>query len=662
MTPLPFSPRGAEVESRSLPPPPPGRPATPDEAALQRWWQEAWPTDARYLRVFSLLCMAAHPIAWVIDWSFLGTTPRAFLVLAVHVTGSLAMAPMLRATYAPRPPRTLGRDKLIAVACGTGAALAAVALTPSTAAVQGWIMFCAWSLSGLTVNAPLRAKVAIHAAGVAVFAAIVTWQFTSRGPAYGVLPEVVAMLLGAAFVALTFPLVPHRMQRHRLRERMARLRLEEEIELREQRERELVEHGRELVTRERDLLEAKRRADRAAEDARISASKVARDAKARTELFANMSHDLRTPMAGILGLVDLLAGTPLTPEQASYIETIRASNQTLLSLLDDVIDFSRIEEGKLPIVAVSSPLADTLRRPADLVRVTAERKELKLLVELPPDLPEHVTIDPARIQQILLNLLGNAVKFTQQGKVTLRARMVHPTGGGDRLRVEVEDTGIGFTAEQKNRLFRRFSQAEEGIVHKFGGSGLGLSICRGLVELMGGEIGAEGQPGRGALFWFEVPAEESHPPSVRYTGTVVPSLRVLLAEDNPVNQLVVSMMLKKLGQEVIVASDGEQALRLLMQERFHLAILDMQMPVMDGMEVTRRIRGASARAGLTYVVALTASATTEEKERFLRAGVDAVYTKPIDMDRLRHMLIKEGAAAEARIGKFTPKKRAAVQV
>lgn len=636
-----------------------GAPAhTSDPAAAEensgvsrrRWMAEGWLADAGYHRLIVALAILGNLAGWLVDRSAVGPGSLAFVLLGVHVLGAILALPALAATFAPRLPGWFDRAMLTAIGGCFSGVLVGMALAPTTASEQGWGMLIAWVFGGLAVGTPLRHKIALHFALYVFFAIIVVRCSREMGPSYARPSEIFSVLLGTAIAAVGLPFVTHQLERRRLLERSSRERLEREVALREGRERE-------LLLRERELLEEKARADRAAEEARQSAASAAREARMRTELFANMSHDLRTPMAGILGLVELMGNTPLDAEQANYVETIRASNQTLLSLLDDVIDFARIDEGKLPLLPVSAPLVETLRRPASLMRVAAERKELELLVDLPDSLPSHVKIDPARVQQIVLNLLGNAIKFTQQGKVTLRATM-RIQDGESRLRVEIEDTGIGFTAAQRDRLFRRFSQAEDGIAQRFGGSGLGLSICRGLVELMGGQIGAEGEPGRGALFWFEIPAEETRSPSIDAPDAPVPSLRVLLAEDNPVNQLVLSMMLKKLGQEVIVASDGEQALRLLMQERFHLAIMDMKMPVMDGEDVTRRIRGASARAGLTYVVALTASATAEEQARFLAAGVDAVYTKPIDMDRLRRLLRKEGAAAEARLGLFTKKRPA----
>jgi signal transduction histidine kinase/ActR/RegA family two-component response regulator len=620
----------AEPEPTALDEPRDGAAKAPDEdeATLRRLCaEEMWPKDRRYSRVIAAAALAANALAWFANYTLLGFSRRGLAILSLNVLAALSALPWLLATWKARPPRWQDAAKLAYIAISTGGTILVMQLNPTHISMQGWSMVATWTLVSLLIRVPVRPKVALNLATFVLYVAHLALTVASRGDGYATTHEVVVVLVCGALAALVLPWVLHRLDEQRFHEFVMR---------------------RRITQRERELVAEKVRADRAAEEARRAARRAAREARLRTELFANMTHDLRTPMAGILGIVELMRDTPLTEEQKGFIETIRASNQTLLSLLDDVIDFARLEEGRLPVVLVASPLIETLKRPADLVRVAAERKGLAMRVDLPADLPAYVKLDPARVQQILLNLLGNAVKFTQGGSVKLSARWNAIEGERAALRVEIRDTGIGFTEEQAARLFQRFSQAEDATAHKFGGSGLGLSICKGLVELMGGAIGADGEPGRGACFWFEIPAEKAQPPSGADAGTAVPSLRLLLAEDNPVNQLVLSSMLKKLGQQVTVAGDGEQTLRLLREERFDLAIMDMKMPVMDGDEVTRRLRDATGGASLTYIVALTAGATAEQQAEYRAAGVDAIYTKPIDMDGLRRMLVKEGAAAEVR--------------
>ncbi|MEZ4293763.1 MAG: ATP-binding protein [Polyangiaceae bacterium] len=587
---------------------------------------EAWPAEARFERIVAAAAVGANALAWFANFSLLGVSRLSLAVLALNVVAALSALPWLAGTFARTEPRWHDAAKLAYIAVSMGGTIAICQLNPTHISSQGWGIVMAWALVGLLLRVPVRSKLLLNAPLFAAYVVHLLHVTRQRGPAYASTHEIVVVLMCAALAAFLLPWVPHRLQEHRYRELAIRRRLEE---------------------RERDLIEQTRRAERAAGEATQSARDAANQSRLRTELFANMSHDLRTPMAGILGIVELMRDTPLTDEQASFIETIRASNQTLLSLLDDAIDFARIEEGKLPICAVPVALGETLRRPAELMRVTAARKGLALHIDIAPDLPRYIRLDPARVQQVLLNLLGNAVKFTQRGAVTLRARAHTDASGRALLRVEVDDTGIGFTAEQASLLFQRFSQAPDVAAGKFGGSGLGLSICKGLLDLMGGSIGAQSRLEGGARFWFELPMERTEAPSGSAAKSAVPELSVLLAEDNPVNQLVLSAMLQKLGQRVTVAGDGGEALRLLTERTFDLAIMDMRMPVMDGADVVRRLRARDAEPRL-QIVALTASATADQQAEFRAAGVDAVYTKPIDMDRLRRLLVHEGAALSAR--------------
>ncbi|MCA9704227.1 MAG: response regulator [Myxococcales bacterium] len=603
--------------------------APSDMAMHQRLLEEGWEAEARTDRWLAGLGGAALLLAWTSDLALLGVTGLAFVLLGLRVTGFAMLIPVLLGALAPRPPKWLWLARLSFLATSVPVCLIIV-LHPTTLAVDGWGMVAMWTLLAFGVSAPLLSKVLVLGATYAVFLVHLGHMMAERGDAYGNPSQVVTIVICGALAVLLVPWLGQRSNEHRLRELATRLRLEHEVELRE--------------AREQQARAAEARADQAATQARQAARQAQEEARLRTELFANMSHDLRTPMAGILGIVELMQDTPLTEEQAGFLATIRASNQTLLSLLDDVIDFTRIEEGKLPIAAVTVPLGETLRRPADLLRVTAERKELGLNVELDPELPRYAELDPARVQQILLNLLGNAVKFTQHGSVTLRAS-ARSHEDQEILRVEVQDTGIGFTEAQEQRLFRRFTQADDRTVHRFGGSGLGLSICQGLVSLMGGRIGAQRRAEGGSVFWFEIPLRPSQAPPDQEQERPLPRLSVLLAEDNAVNQLVLSTMLQKLGQSVAVANDGQQALRLLQQQRFDLAIIDMQMPVMDGAELTTRVRQAAEPMASTRIVALTATAEPERHAEFRACGVDAVYTKPIDLVRLRRLLETEAVDA-----------------
>jgi signal transduction histidine kinase/AmiR/NasT family two-component response regulator len=644
--------------------------ALPGEVALRRRCaEEAWPAHARYNRVFGLSCGAVMLLAWSTDVAILGVTPFALGLLALRVVHALTMLPLLVGAFRPRRPPWFERAQLLVVAGVPALLVVLITLKPTTIAIQGWTMVFAWVVLGLGVHAPLRKKLWLGLATYLLYAAHLAYVVGRLHGAYAKPNEIVSILLVGALGVFWAPFVPHRTDEGRLQEHRLRAQLEAEVELRREREQALEVTKDAAQQAEREAMAQKARAEEAASEARAAAKTAEREARLRTALLANMSHDLRTPMAGILGLVELMHATALSEEQRGYIETIRASNQTLLSLLNDILDFSRIDEGKLPILRVPAALAHTLRAPADLLRATAERKGLSFSVEIAGDLPAHALIDPVRVQQILLNLLGNAVKFTDRGGVTYRAwmkqgppaRSALPVGPQSQstLCLEVSDTGIGFSEEQAAKLFDRFQQAEDSIGHKYGGSGLGLSICKGLVALMDGTIAAEGIPHGGARFRVELPVEEAVPPSVLADAAEVPSMRVLLAEDNPVNQMVLSLMLKSLGQSVSVAGEGRHALRMLLENRYDLAILDMQMPGLNGDEVVRTLRACSAATNVIHVVALTAGATPEERQKYFEAGVDAIYVKPIDLNGLRHLLVKEGALALARlrdVGKlFSPR-------
>jgi len=620
----------------------------PDKIELaQRSLEESWARESRYERVLGLIASVGILGGWANDYLSMGLSRTTVWTGVIRLIAALTAAPFWLATFQARPPAWLTRAKLVFLATYPNVVIVLLMLQPTRGAIHGWVVVFMWAILQMTILAPLRAKILLGMFSLGVYIVGLTYVMPRTGQAYGNPYEVYAVIACAVPCILAVPWLPHRMEERRIQELRTRLDLEREVELRKDRERALESAKEEAERATREVQAQKARADEAAAKAVEAARRVEEEALKRAALFANMSHDLRTPMAGILGLVELMRGTQLTEEQRGYVETIRASNQTLLALLNDVIDFSRIDEGKLPLVQISAPLVDTLRAAAELLRVGAERKGVSLRVELGENLPEYVRIDPVRVQQIALNLLGNALKFTERGGVTLRVLCKDWIERRGTLRVEVHDTGPGFTEEQRKRLFKRFDQADDATAQKFGGSGLGLSICAGLVGLMGGTIGAESQAGKGALFWFEIPTEETKSPSGAGPAEV-PLMRVLLAEDNPVNQMVLHLMLKKLGQDVTIVSDGKQAFRTLTEQRFDLAILDMQMPIMNGDEVARRLRTLSGGASLTFLVALTASATVEQSAKFLSSGVDAVYTKPIDMDGLRRMLAKEGPRAIAR--------------
>ncbi len=374
---------------------------------------------------------------------------------------------------------------------------------------------------------------------------------------------------------------------------------------------------------------------------------------AKAQFLANMSHEIRTPMNGVLGALDLLGRSELTPEQRKLLGTATSSSEGLLTVLNEVLDFSKIEAGRLELVDEPLALHPVLGSVVDLLSPMAQRKGLALTTEFDPSLPARVKGDAGRIRQVLLNLIGNAIKFTDRGRVAVRARRV-PGGGEARaaLVVEVEDTGIGIAPEALPRLFTPFFQADQTDRRRFGGTGLGLVISKRLTEAMGGTLEVQSAAGRGSTFRVTLPLEAlaaapaagpAAAAAAPVSDSAQPSLagKVLLVEDNAVNRMLAVAMLNKLGIEVTESENGETALQHLERSRFDLVLMDCQMPVMDGFEATReiRMRENGALAARTPIIAVTANAMSGDAERCLQAGMDAYLAKPYTMESLRKAIV-----------------------
>jgi PAS domain S-box-containing protein len=359
---------------------------------------------------------------------------------------------------------------------------------------------------------------------------------------------------------------------------------------------------------------------------------------AKSQFLAMMSHELRTPMTGVMGMVDLLNGTPLSDEQRGYVRTLGASAGILLTILNDVLDFSKIEAGHLLIEEIDFDLRRIVDDVLQLFSGRAVEKGVTLTADIPADAPRVVRGDPTRLRQVLFNLVGNALKFTEAGGIQVRLAG-HRTDGADdgvSLRFEVSDSGMGLTEEQRSRLFEAFVQADTTTTRRFGGTGLGLAICKRLVEAMGGEIGVESAPGAGSTFHFTVRLIMGHaePPPAKLVMTLPASakrgVRILLAEDNEVNRLLVVKMLERLGHTATAVEDGRAAVEAARHGGYDMILMDMQMPVLDGASATREIRRFPGAAGRVPIVALTADVASGNRQRHLEAGLDGYFTKPID--------------------------------
>lgn len=611
---------------------------TPSPPSNNReYFAQRWRADRVVLRWAGLAAAILNPVGWATDLLIAGWGPISWILLGLRLAASAAAWPLFFATNQEKPPEDLDRlERMVIISFAftvISGVLGPTILRPTSVAAQGGPLLAIILLYAIAMPVWRRWKITVFitTSFIYVLAGLLVRPYTGYGGKHELVT--ISIFLVAASILGTGTL--------RRIERLQR----EVFDARENLEATIVSLREETAARAQQA-EALEKARQEAHTAN----------EAKSYFLASVSHDLRTPIAGILNTADFLGESPLNPDQAKLLDVLRASARLLLAVVNDIMDLSKLEAGKLVLESIPTDLRQVLNTVKALLVAQAQSKGILLNLEI--DLGEHevVLTDPVRFQQILLNLAGNAVKFTSVGRVDIRA-----TYGSNRedkllLCVEVRDTGIGMSPQTIERLFQPYAQADSSTSRKFGGTGLGLVISKRLVEVSGGTIIVESQLGKGSTFRVELPVAPGKRLEISKKQLHVEllpqtSLRVLIAEDNDVNAMIAARVLKSFGHTHVRVKDGREAVDAALNDQFDVILMDMHMPVMDGLDAVRAIRKSEGSRKDIPIIALTADAIDENRRRYLDSGINGFVTKPYFPKDLSAALLEAmSAKAPAKLG------------